>query len=102
MGTLNSVAIPIIIAILAALPGIAGLWLVATDREKKRAETHATIVATALSLVVPLEERIAKQSLYIDELQSAIEAKDKVIAIKNEIISELSDAIESKGSEAYE
>jgi len=96
MDILTNILLPLAIAILASIPGLIGLWMMSTDRRQKTASTESTIVQTALSLVRPLEERIEKQSLFIDELQArhdrdlaALAAKDAQLVAKDAIIEDL-------------
>lgn len=97
MDILTKVALPFVIAVLAAVPGIAGLYLLAAQRKKHEAETASIHVKTALSLIAPLEERIAKQTLFIDELQAEHERAKRASAAKDAVIAELMAELEKHG-----
>ena len=86
MDILTNVLLPIALALIVAVPGIAGIWLFASQRAKQHAEADATIVKTALSLIAPLEERVKKQSLFIDELQAENVRNKMLLKEKDEII----------------
>ncbi len=89
MGILTDVFLPIFLALIVAVPGIAGIYLFASQRAKHKADADATVVKTALSLIAPLEERVKKQSLFIDELQSEIASGRRLLQARDEVIADM-------------
>ncbi len=89
MDILTNVLLPIALALIVAVPGLAGIWLFASQRAKQHAEADATVVKTALSLIAPLEERLAKQSLFIDELQSEVASGRRLLQAREEVIASM-------------
>ena len=60
---------PIIIAIIAALPGVAGLYVSLRRNEVDRAEF---VQDAAIELIAPLKKRLAEQDAHIRELEKQL------------------------------
>ena len=97
MEILTNVLLPILLALIVAVPGIAGIWLFTSQRAKQHAEADATVVKTALSLIAPWEERIKKQNLFIDEQQSEIASGRRELQARDEVIADMAAQLAKHG-----